>query len=198
MNHEAKNFDHLIGKVKGLSEKQLKAHFGLYQGYVKKANEIEQKLATADRATANYSFGEVSELMRRLAVAFNGAYLHQYYFENLTGEASQPSGDLKQMIEKNFGSMEKWTADVKAGLTSAPGWVLLVRSRRDGALRNILIEEHHRGLLVDQDIILAMDGWEHAYMIDYGTAKPDYSNTLLAAIDWKVAGQRLEQSLKSK
>jgi len=195
---EAKNFDYLIGKIKGLSEKQLKAHFGLYQGYVKKTNEIEQKLATADRSTANYSYGEVSELMRRHAVAYNGAYLHQYYFENLTGEASQPSGELKQALEKHFGSMEKWVADVKAGLTSAPGWVLLTRSRRDGSLRNVLLEEHHRGLIVDQDILLALDGWEHAYMIDYGTAKPEYSNALLAAIDWQVAARRLEQSIKGR
>ena len=28
--HQAKNFSHLMGRVQGLSEKQLKAHFGLY------------------------------------------------------------------------------------------------------------------------------------------------------------------------
>ena len=76
--------------------------------------------------------------------------------------------------------------------------MLLTRSRRDGSLRNVLLEEHHRGLIVDQDILLALDGWEHAYMIDYGTAKPEYSNALLAAIDWQVAARRLEQSIKGR
>jgi hypothetical protein len=36
MPHELKNFDPLIGKVKGLSEKQLRNHFELYKGYVLK------------------------------------------------------------------------------------------------------------------------------------------------------------------
>src|SRR5262249_45499942 len=86
MPREPKNYDHLVGKIKGLSEAQLKNHFTLYQGYVKKLNEIEQRLATADKATANYSYGEYSELKRREPVAYNGTYLHEMYFDNLGGE----------------------------------------------------------------------------------------------------------------
>jgi Fe-Mn family superoxide dismutase len=191
--HTAKNFDHLIGQIPGLSEKQLKAHFGLYQGYVKKLNEIEEKLATSDRSAANYSFADVSELHRRHAVAYNGAYLHQLYFENLTGKKTKPSGELMGAIEKNFGNLEKWFADVKAGLITAPGWVLVARSRIDGTLRNCVIEEHHRGLLAEHDILIALDGWEHAYMIDYGTSKADYIKILEPAIDWEAASQRFSR-----
>ena len=57
---QPKNYDHLLGKLK-LSDAQLKAHFGLYQGYVKKLNEIRQKLQTADPAGGNYSFNEFSD-----------------------------------------------------------------------------------------------------------------------------------------
>ena len=35
-----------------------------------------------DRTLANYTFGESSELKRREAMAFNGSYLHQLFFEN--------------------------------------------------------------------------------------------------------------------
>ena len=52
MAREPKNYEHLIGKIKGLSENQLKAHFTLYQGYVKKLNEIETKLGTVDKRHA--------------------------------------------------------------------------------------------------------------------------------------------------
>jgi Fe-Mn family superoxide dismutase len=192
MPHVAKNYKHLIGEVKGLSEKQLMAHFGLYEGYIKKLNEVEEKLKTVDRSNANYSFAEVSELHRRRSVPFNGAYLHQIYFENLTGKATQPSQRLKDAIARDFGSIENWLMDMKAGITSAYGWVLLTRSRIHGSLRNDLIEEHHRGILVEQDIILALDGWEHAYMIDYGTAKAEYVKILEKAINWDIASQRFE------
>jgi Fe-Mn family superoxide dismutase len=195
--HVAKNFEHLIGKVPGLSEKQLRAHFGLYEGYVKKVNEIEEKLSGVDRSAPNYSFAEVSELHRRHSVPFNGAYLHQLYFENLTGEKTQCDGALASQIERDFGSMENWFEDAKAGLISAFGWVLLTRSRFDGRLYNAVIEEHHRGLLAQGDIVLALDGWEHAYMIDYGTTKADYVSVLKNAIDWRVAVQRFERASRA-
>jgi Fe-Mn family superoxide dismutase len=194
MARTPKNYEYLIGNVKGLSEKMLRAHFELYNGYVKKIVEIEEKLKTADPKTANYSFGEVSELLRRRAVAYNGANLHELYFENLTGKESTPSGKLSAAIDQNFGSYKNWFEEVRAGLISSPGWVLLVRSRQDGLLRNTLITEHHTGVLVEQDIVLSLDGWEHAYFIDYATKKADYIATIEKAIDWSVAAKRFESA----
>lgn len=195
MLHDAKNFDYLIGKIRGLSERQLDAHFDLYNGYVRKINEIEDKLGEASRATANYSYGEVSELHRRRSVAFNGAHLHEIYFENLTGDDTRPDSDLLNAINQSFGSLDKWSTDMRAGLLSSPGWVLLTRSRMDGALRNTLIEEHHRGVLIEQDIILALDGWEHAYFLDYGASKEAYLKVLENAIDWEKASERFQRSI---
>jgi Fe-Mn family superoxide dismutase len=87
MAHEPKDFRRLISECRGfLSEKQLQAHFTLYEGYVKKLNEIESSLQQADREKANYSFGEYSELRRREPVAYNGTVLHELYFENLGAE----------------------------------------------------------------------------------------------------------------
>lgn len=197
MSHEIKNFDALIGQINGLSEKQLRQHFQLYQGYVKKVNEIEEKLAKVDPASANYSYGEVSELQRRLSVPYNGAYLHELYFENLSGKQTSPDQDLKSAIDTAFGSFENWFNHTRAGLISAPGWVLLTRSKKDGRLRNDLVEEHHRGVLVEQDIILALDGWEHAYMIDYGIVKADYIKVLERSIDWNKANRRFQIAQQS-
>jgi superoxide dismutase, Fe-Mn family len=194
MAHVAKSFDHLIGKLPGLSEQQIRAHLGLYQGYVKKINEVEEKLKSADPATANYSFGEVSELLRRQGVPYNGAYLHQLYFENLNPNPSKPGQSLKAAIDSQWGSVEKWYENMKTGIMSGHGWVLLVRSRFDGTLRNSFVEEHHRNVLVEQDIVLAIDGWEHAYMIDYGTKKPDYISAVEKLLDWDLASRRYEAS----
>src|SRR5512134_1334198 len=49
MAHQAKDYRRLVGECRGfLSEKQLTAHFELYEGYVKKLNEIEEGLRAAD------------------------------------------------------------------------------------------------------------------------------------------------------
>lgn len=190
MAHTAKNFEHLIGSVKGISEKQLRAHFGLYNGYVNKLNEIEEKLKTVERSAANYSFGEFSELKRREAVAFNGTYLHEKYFENLNGAPSDPSPEFKKAVGEAFGSWENWIADVRATGASTPGWVLLTYNRRDGKLHDYVIYEHHIGLPVDQEVLMALDCWEHAFMIDYATDKPSYMKVFFENVDWKVVSER--------
>ena len=193
MVHEAKNFDHLLGKLKGISEAQLKAHFGLYQGYVKKLNEIEEKLKTAEPSTGNYSFNEFSELKRREAVAFNGSYLHQLYFENLAAPGQTPAAPFMAAIESSFGSWGRWVAEMRGTAASTPGWVLTTFSHVDKALHNYVVYEHHIGLPAHQEIVLALDCWEHAYMIDYGTAKPKYLDAFLDNVDWKVVGGRFDK-----
>ena len=141
MAHDIRNFDYLIGQPEGLSEKQLKAHFTLYQGYVKKINEIEEKLAKADRTLANYSFGEYSELKRREAVPLNGTVLHELYFENLSKPQGSPNGDIVKLIQKDFGSTDAWIADLKACGLSTPGWVLLTWSEVDQKLHHYILFE---------------------------------------------------------
>lgn len=190
MVHEAKDFSALIGTLKGLSDKQLSAHLGLYKGYVAKLNEIEGRLREAEPTSANYSFGEFSELKRREAVAFNGTYLHQLYFENLSAAGGLPSERLQEAVKSSFGSWDRLVADLKGSAVSTPGWVLLTRSRIDGRLHTYVMYEHHVGLPAFQDILLALDCWEHAFMIDYGTAKADYLKAFLDNVDWGVVDAR--------
>jgi Fe-Mn family superoxide dismutase len=192
MIHPIKDFSHLIGKLEGLSANQVEAHLGLYAGYVKKLNEIEEKLAKADRALTNYSYGEYSELKRREAVAFNGAYLHQLYFENLAPKPEKMASGLEKSIVDSFGSVEFYLKDLKAAASATPGWIVTTQNKVDGKLHNYMVFEHHIGLPVHQEVVLALDCWEHAFMIDYGTKKGDYLETFLKNVDWKVVGDRLK------
>jgi len=196
MAHEARNFDHLLGKVQGISENQLKQHFTLYQGYVKKINEIEEKLAKADKSAPNYSFNEWSELKRREPVPFNGTYLHELYFENLVGPGAQASDQLKKAASDSFGTWDDFVKDCRAAGTSTTGWVLTTRSRVDGKLHNYIAFEHHLNIPVHQDIIMALDCWEHAFMIDFGIKKADYFDAFFKNVDWKVVSGRLEKYAK--
>jgi len=190
MAHEIKNFDNLLGDLKGISDKQLQAHFGLYHGYVKKLNEIEDKLNTADKKATNYSYGEYSELKRREAVAFNGAYLHEAYFDNLAGRDASPSQHLSKALTAAFGNTDAWIEDLKAAATSTPGWVILTWNSKDNQLHNYILFEHHIGLPVYQHVILALDCWEHAFMIDYGTKKADYLSAFVENINWDIVNKR--------
>lgn len=190
MAHTAKDFSSLLGTLAGLSDAQLSAHFKLYEGYVKKINEIEEKLLTVDKSLANYSFGEYSELKRREAVAFNGTYLHEMYFENMNGTPSEASAALKAAIEGSFGTMADWEKDMRAAAGSTPGWALLTFNKMDKKLHHYIMFEHHMNYPVHQVPLMALDCWEHAFMIDYGIDKASYLNTFVKAIDWNVLSER--------
>lgn len=195
MPHLTQDFTHLIGTLPGLSEKQLTAHFGLYAGYVKKLNEIEDKLQSADKSASNYSYNEWSELKRRYAVAFNGSYLHQMYFQNLSGTPTTKSNELEDTIKAHFGSFADWEKDARAAAACTPGWVVSCVNKVTGQLQNHVMYEHHIALPVHQEIILALDCWEHAFMIDYGTNKAEYLNAFIANVDWSKVSQRLSIAL---
>ncbi len=189
MSHEVHNFDHLLGTLKGISDKQLQAHFGLYKGYVARINLMEEELKKADKSHTNYSWGHWSELKRREAVAFNGAYLHQFYFENL-GPKGQPSPELASAIDAAFGSYDEFVKDLKATALCTIGWVVVTKSRVDGQLHTYLMTEHHTGFPVLQDIVLVLDSYEHAFAIDYGTDRGSYIDAFVDNINWEVINAR--------
>ena len=189
MAHAAKTYDHLKGgAVKGLSDAQLDQHFTLYKGYVGKLNEIEEKLATIDNSKPNYSFNEYSELKRREAVAFNGSFLHELYFENLGGDGEISSGLAAAMDAQ--GGKDKLIADLKACALGGPGWAILTRNRRDGKLHTYFLAEHHIGLPIEQDLLVVLDSWEHAFMVDYGIARAKYLDAIVEAIKWSEVSKR--------
>ena len=200
MAHEIKNFDYLLGgNAKGLSDNQLKAHFTLYQGYVKKLNEIWDNLGGADRSTANYSYGEYSELRRREPVAFNGTVLHELYFENLGKGGMQPGSETRQLIDTSFGSFDAWVTDAKAVLMSGHGWLITVYDENHKRLINNFIQsEHHVGLLANTRVVLALDAWEHAYFFDYQTKKADYAANVLAGMNWQVVNTRVKAIMPAR
>ena len=193
MAREPKNFDHLLGgRVKGLSDLQLTEHFKLYHGYVKKLDEIWEKLKTADRSEPNYSYNEYSELKRREPVAFNGTVLHELYFENIGDGSAQPDAEAKRIISDSFGSFDAWAEDAKAALLSGHGWLVVVFDYTEKRLFNNLVRtEHDVGLFANTHIMMAIDAWEHAYFVDYQTNKEEYVANMLAGLDWKVIRQRL-------
>jgi superoxide dismutase, Fe-Mn family len=192
MAREPKNFDHLLGgKAKGLSDTQLKAHFSLYQGYVKKLNEIREQLSSANRSEPNYSFNEYSELRRREPVAYNGTVLHELYFESLGDGSTNPDEAVKGLVTRSFGSWDAWIADSKACLMSAHGWLVTVFDYEDGKLHNNLVQsEHHVGLLANVHVMSALDAWEHAYFFDYQTKKAEYVDNVLSGLNWDVLNKR--------
>lgn len=168
------------------SDDLVKNHTTLYQGYVNNVNKLKDTIASI-----NASSTEFAELNRRFGLEFNGMRLHELYFYNLKKGGSNITPKIASLIIENYGSVENWEKNFKAlGLMRGIGWVLLVK---DGdKLYNIWVNEHDVGLLADCKILLVMDMFEHAFMLDYGLKITDYIDVVFRNLNWEEAERRLE------
>lgn len=177
--HKEKDYSELVGSLEGLNADLIEEHLKLYSGYVKKYNEINERLESVSK-TGNYSYAEHSELIRRRSVAWNGTKLHEIYFDCIApGGVHEPSSELKSMLERDFGSVEAWKEDLKACASATPGWVLLAQGLEDGILRHYVVYEHMNNYPAEVKVIMALDCWEHAFAKQYGTDKASYLDAFL-------------------
>ena len=192
MPYQAKIFENLIG-LPGFSEKILKDHFGLYQGYVNNFNKLDETLMAMEKEE-KFGVPEFAELNRRFSWEFNGMRLHELYFENLSKESIEidKNSELYGKISKEWESFEAFEKDFRAmAAMRGIGWVILYYDKQANRLFNVWINEHDVGHFSGCAPLLAIDVFEHAYLIDYGTKRTDYINAFMKTIDWKVVEKRL-------
>lgn len=174
-------------ELPGLTERQLAEHHDvLYAGYVKKINEIRQKLKAVDRAAANATFSDLRELKVEETFAMNGVVLHEGYFDNMGGKgAASATGKIQEWIERDFGSFDAWRQEFEAMGIAARGWVVLAFDMNDGRLHNYLCDVHNQGGVWNCVALLILDVYEHAYFLDYGTQRKKYIEAFMNTIDWE-------------
>jgi Fe-Mn family superoxide dismutase len=172
----------------GISLKLIQNHYKLYEGYVKKTNEIQTKLETADKSEANGVYSAFGEMKRQETFAVNGMKLHEVYFGHLNGNGA-PQGELVAMIEKDFGSLDAWKADMIATGISARGWAITAFDFRDNRLHNYGSDAHNVGAVWGAIPVIVLDVYEHAYFMDYGVDRKTYIDSFFKNLDWNYANQ---------
>jgi Fe-Mn family superoxide dismutase len=185
----AKQFN--IPQLQGISATTIAEHIKLYEGYVKHANLILEKIESL-KGNADSAY-ELSETRRRFGFEFDGMRNHELYFGALEGAAEALSGDskLSQKISNDFGSFENWINDFKTlAKTRGIGWAILYYDKTTDSLLNSWVDEQHLGHLVGLTPILALDMWEHSFVADYQpSGKPKYIDDYLSQINWAFVEQ---------
>jgi len=167
----------------GISLKSVKEHEKLYQGYVRKTNEIQSKIREADKSEANAVYSYIGELKREETFAVNGMKLHEYYFPLLGGDG-EVKGEIKDMIEEDFGSYDAWKEDFIATGLSARGWAILAYDWKDDRLHNYGMDAQNVGAVWNASPLVAMDMYEHAFFMDHGTNKKSYIEAFFKTLKW--------------
>jgi len=181
-----------IPELEGISKTSIDQHIGLYQGYVKNFNAISTAMQDlmSDSEKNNHA---ISELERRLSFEFGGMRLHEYYFKQLEGgtQALDPNSALAQAINAKYPSDNPEERIVKLlkniGSMRGPGWAILYWDPVSQQLLAGFSGEQHQGHFVTLPIVLALDVWEHTYILDYGAAgKGKYIEAFFKNVNWSV------------
>lgn len=190
---EVKKFSAMEKELDGISSETMANHYKLYEGYVKKSNEILEKLELVDKdpAKANQVFSEIRSLKTDLSFAIGGVKNHEIYFGHLGGDGVLKEGKLKSMLERDFGSIENWQQDLKATGMAARGWVWLAYDYDTGKLFNYLGDAQNTYPIWNCHMVLALDTYEHAYWADYGTNRANYIEAFLKNLDWSFVEDRV-------
>jgi len=190
--YQEKKFN--LPELKDISTESVNQHLGLYAGYVKNFNAMTSlagELMTADKEK---NAPAIAELMRRRSFEFGGMRLHELYFPQFEGGAAELGGTLKDAVTKQYGNPEHCVQELQhvAGMRG-PGWALLYF---DPEVKQFLVgwsSEQHIGHFPALPIILALDVWEHAFVLDYGAAgKGKYIDAFFKNLNWGVCEQRFK------
>ncbi len=173
-----------------LSAETLEFHHGKHHAaYVNNLNTF----AKDDPSIAGKS---IEELVRTAqGKVFNNAaqvWNHTFYWNSLKpGGGGEPTGAIKEAIDKSFGSFGDFKSKFSAVASGhfGSGWAWLVKT--DAGLE--VIDSHDAGcpLAQGKTPILTCDVWEHAYYIDYRNARPKYIEAWWNLVNWDHANENL-------
>lgn len=196
MTYTPKTFN--LPALTGLSEKQIKVHLALYEGYVKHVNLIMSMAAMYGSTEDEGGKYSVAEFRRRFAFEFNGMRLHELYFEQLEngGRKTEDGSALSNAVKEKYGEKGLEGHIREVAQSRGIGWVVVYADPRANTLHTVFVNDHELGQLAGLPILLALDLWEHAYMVDYvPTEKKNYIDAFFANVNWSVVEKRFDEAM---
>ena len=125
-----------------------------------------------------------------------GHFNHTLFWELLSPDKTKPYGELKEAIEKTFGSIEEFK-DVlsKAAATRfGSGWAWLVVNK-DKELEVISTPNQDTPLADGMKPVVGLDVWEHAYYLNYQNRRPEYIKAFFEVLNWNQANKNYLEAI---
>lgn len=179
-----------------ISKETIQYHHGKHHaGYINNLNKLIKDTKFEDLDLAEIVVSAEGGIFNNGAQVYN----HNFYFNGLSTQKTQPSKALLELIERDFGSLEAFKEKfltTAAGIFGS-GWLWL--SVDEGGV--LVLEPHSNAgnpLLNKHTPLMTCDVWEHAYYIDYRNARPEYLAKWWDLINWDFVSQNLEAFSQSR
>jgi Fe-Mn family superoxide dismutase len=176
-----------------ISARTLATHHGKHhKTYVDKLNKAITGTALAGlpletivRRTADVK--AKMDVFNNAAQAWN----HSFYWRSLRPDGGgTPPAALQARIRRDFGSLAALRKELAAAATGqfGSGWAWLVVDR--GKLAVVKTGNADLPLVHNQQPLLTIDVWEHAYYLDYQQRREDYANAVIdKLLNWEFAAE---------
>ena len=171
-------------------------HSKHHNTYVTNLNVTLEKLAEAE---AKNDVAAMIALQPNLKFNGGGHENHSLFWKVLQPkkEYSDPSGELKRIIERDFGSFEnmkqKFASQTVAVQGSGWGWLGLNKETK--TLHVVTTANQDPCITTGLVPVFGVDVWEHAYYLQYKNLRPDYVNKVWEIVNWKQVEENLVKAL---
>jgi Fe-Mn family superoxide dismutase len=177
----------------GISKATHDNHLTLWKGYANKTNEIRKALSEMDPdpTKANQIYSQMRALKVNYAFAYGGYINHNVYFDTLGGQGGPATGEVGKLINAAYDNFDHWAADWRATGMAGRGWVFLGYDHAEKRVHTYIGDAQDTFPTWDHTLLLAMDVYEHAYYLDFQTARMKYIDAYMQVIDWEAVNARL-------
>lgn len=172
-----------------ISKKTVEFHYGKHEkAYIENLNNLIQNTDKCDLPLEEIILNSSGALFNNASQAWN----HIFYFFSFSPDGGgEPKGELRQAIDRQFGSFELFKKQfTEAGIKLfGSGWVWL-SCDDEGNLFITQGSNASNPMTEGLTPLLVFDVWEHAYYLDYQNRRADALNALWNIIDWDIVESR--------
>ena len=162
-------------------------------GVREQAERDPRKLGGIDLTSANQVYSELRSLKVDLTFAIGGIKNHEIYFEHLGGRGGEPAGLFGDLVKRDFGSVADWKADLKATGLAGRGWAWTAYDWDESRLFNWIGDAQNSFPVWNATPLVALDVYEHAYFVDFGTDRGGYIEAFFNNLDYDVVNDWVHQ-----
>jgi superoxide dismutase, Fe-Mn family len=169
-----------------------------HQAYTDKFNTALEKHPKLFEKSAEEIIADldaVSEDIRAAVRNHGGGYVNHALFWQILGKNNELKGKLREVIEKEFNTVEEFMKQFEEAAMSqfGSGWAWLVVS--NGKLEVMKTSNQDSPLSAGKTPVLCIDVWEHAYYLKYQNKRADYVKAFWNVVNWDKVEELYSQAI---
>ena len=172
-------------------------HTKHHANYIAGANAALEAIDAEIKGEGNAD--RLRALYKNLAFNLGGHTNHSIFWKNLSPNGGgEPTGELAEAINRDFGSFEKFKAHFSAVATGlqGSGWAVLGYDHIAGRLVIEQLSDQQGNISVNFTPLLMLDMWEHAFYLQYKNVKADYVKAVWNVFNWDDVAERFAAASK--